>query len=896
MTIVANTVGACAVWMTLVAVALPGGALAQDNVATDRATLAALYDATGGPTWTNSTNWKTLAPLGEWHGVTTDAEGRATGLSLPANLLAGQLPAGLGRLGRLEILSLRENELTGPVPRWLGHLPRLRSIDLGSNALTGPVPAALERLGSLEHLSLRGNGLTGLVPAWLGGLVTLRLLDLGGNALTGSVPSSLEHLRDLEYLSLGGNRLTGPIPSWLGRMPNLRVLDLGANRLVGPIPARLGDLVQLQWLALDRNELVGGIPGALEQLTELEHLSLGGNDLVGPIPSRLGRLGKLAWLDLHDNRLHGPIPDGLQPLGGLEHLSLRGNELSGPAPPWLGDLVNLRALDLGSNALSGALPPTLGNLVHLRALHVDGTSLTGSLPQELTRSPELALLTFHDSPLCAPVDVGFGQWLASLEEWTGTMCSGRPRSLGESTPAVAARDRGTPDAGDPRLPTAIDAAAGPRGDRAALVALFNATGGPRWRNKTNWKTGRPLGQWHGVTTDSSGRVVRLTLGRNRLTGRLPPALGRLTRLRVLRLDSNELTGRIPRALSNLTDLNGLALNNNDLTGRIPGALGRLTNLHWLNLNETALIGPVPSELGRLTRLEELLLRSWGLTGRLPAGLRRLPLRELAVFGSQTCAPPGWRTWVRTIDFDGALCGARPDATIDVLVVYTPAAARRLGATDAVDARIDLLIAETNEAFRASGVRPRVTLVGRSEVPYIETGDSSVDLGRLAHPSDGHMDRVHSMRRRTGADLVHLLVGESDVGGRAGDDFSLSVAGFSARVFAHELGHNMGLNHDRYEEAPGVGASPNYGYVNQRAFEGGAPASSRWRTIMAYPDQCSDAGSYCREVMRFSNPRQRLHGDPLGIPFRSGPWGLTGPADAAAWLNRVGRMVAARRHR
>ena len=44
--------------------------------------LIAFYHATGGQEWTNSTNWLTDAPLGEWFGVTTDDDGRVTKLSL----------------------------------------------------------------------------------------------------------------------------------------------------------------------------------------------------------------------------------------------------------------------------------------------------------------------------------------------------------------------------------------------------------------------------------------------------------------------------------------------------------------------------------------------------------------------------------------------------------------------------------------------------------------------------------------------------------------------------------------------------------------------------------------------------------------------------------------------
>ena len=51
-------------------------------------------------------------------------------------------------------------------------------------------------------------------------------------------------------------------------------------------------------------------------------------------------------------------------------------------------------------------------------------------------------------------------------------------------------------------------------DRAALVALYNATGGDRWGNNTNWGSDMPLSGWHGVTTHSDGRVRSLDLSGN----------------------------------------------------------------------------------------------------------------------------------------------------------------------------------------------------------------------------------------------------------------------------------------------------------------------------------------------------------------------------------------------
>ena len=56
-------------------------------------------------------------------------------------------------------------------------------------------------------------------------------------------------------------------------------------------------------------------------------------------------------------------------------------------------------------------------------------------------------------------------------------------------------------------------------DRDALVILYNATSGDNWANNDNWLSDMPLSGWHGVTTDSDGRVRRLDLSDNQLSYR-----------------------------------------------------------------------------------------------------------------------------------------------------------------------------------------------------------------------------------------------------------------------------------------------------------------------------------------------------------------------------------------
>ena len=187
--------------------------------------------------------------------------------------------------------------------------------------------------------------------------------------------------------------------------------------------------------------------------------------------------------------------------------------------------------------------------------------------------------------------------------------------------------------------------------------------------------------------------------------------------------------------------------------------------------------------------------------------------------------------------------------------------------------------------------------------YTEDGDSSLDLGRLSNGSDGHMDHVHERRDMYGADLVHILVGRSDVGGLAyinrGDSaasdepfgFGLTLSMCGGLCFAHELGHNMGLHHERYQlGVPRTGS--HYGYVNQRMFEPGAPGSARWYTIMAYGTQCWEVAEYdCERIGYFSNPENNYNGDPMGVPADHPSTGVDGPADAVGTLSERREITA-----
>ncbi|MYC99394.1 MAG: hypothetical protein F4X13_09020 [Gammaproteobacteria bacterium] len=491
---------------------------------TDREILVRLYEATDGPNWDDNTNWLTEAPLRQWHGVTTDADGRVKELDLGFNDLHGVVPLELGGLSNLRRLDLRTDDrgLTGRIPAELGQLRQLQYLALAHNGLVGPIPPEFGNLSSLEELALRNNFLTGSIPRELGRLTRLTALRLEKNILTGELPHELGDLARLRFLSIHINRLLGPIPASLLQL-DLRGITFEDNLgLCAPGTTRF-----VSWLGRI-NETNGGYCNAGDAaVLERLHESAGG-----------------AGWTRSDGWLAG------QPLEG-----------------WHGVVTDslgyVRELDLSRNGLSGTLPSTLGDLSGLNTLRIGGNTLSGALPLSLT---ELSLRELHyaNTSLCAPTDGGFPEWLngVSSHEGTGLEC--------------AARD-----------------------DRAILETLYRALDGPNWKRSTGWLTDEPLGSWRGVRVDGEGRVIELSLGSNNLSGRIPPELGNLSRLRYLQLAGNALVGPIPAAIGNLSQLESLYLTFNPITGEIPPEIGKLSNLRLLDLASTyRLGGSIPPELGR----------------------------------------------------------------------------------------------------------------------------------------------------------------------------------------------------------------------------------------------------------------------------------------------------------
>ncbi|KAL8138766.1 hypothetical protein V2J09_004767 [Rumex salicifolius] len=122
--------------------------------------------------------------------------------------------------------------------------------------------------------------------------------------------------------------------------------------------------------------------------------------------------------------------------------------------------------------------------------------------------------------------------------------------------------------------------------------------------------------WTGVKcSPKSKKVIHLSLSNHKLSGSIPPDLGKLDQLEILALHNNNFYGNIPSDLGNCTALRALYLQGNYISGQIPNELGNLISLQHLDLSSNSLSGSIPSTLGQLTKLITFFVGNRDLCGR-----------------------------------------------------------------------------------------------------------------------------------------------------------------------------------------------------------------------------------------------------------------------------------------
>lgn len=288
-------------------------------------------------------------------------------------------------------------------------------------------------------------------------------------------------------------------------------------------------------------------------------------------------------------------------------------------------------------------------------------------------------------------------------------------------------------------------------------------------------------------------------------------------------------------------------------GTIEGDVGSVVTLSVVN---GKLVGDIVTARGKLFSIR-FLENGVSLVEELdPAKFPKEEGAHLIDASSEPKRPDAMRVEAKPI-LDASF---HSEPRINVMVLYTAAAAAFQSHPDAVTAKINQLISDTRKSYEDSEVRLRIELAYAAHTDYDEKASIGLDWQTLKDPAgDPHLGQVPNWRSTHEADIVVLLTKPALADESCGTSKQMTkvkgsfcAAAFavvpitcatSKYSFAHELGHLMGADHNNEGGTSSPPFEHSRGYVSP---------TNAWHTIMAYPtDACVLPD--CQRILRWSNP-------------------------------------------